>query len=154
MDPSKINATVSDHEVNLIILDEIDQCFSSKTFIYNILQWTQSSTFSFGSILISNMVDFSANVEKKSRSRIKFNSVIFAPYSYEELIEIVRFKYPDCYLKFENDAIVYLCKKVAGINSDVRLIQKYYTDSLRKFYGNGISRITIENMQTLFVAQN
>jgi Cdc6-like AAA superfamily ATPase len=37
MDPSKINATVSDHEVNLIILDEIDQCFSSKTFIYNIL---------------------------------------------------------------------------------------------------------------------
>ncbi len=83
LEPSKMNIDINEDEVNLLILDEIDQCLSNKSFIYNILEWTQSSAFPFGSILISNMADFSANVENKSRSRIKFNAVIFAPYSYQ-----------------------------------------------------------------------
>lgn len=68
------------------------------------------------------MVDFASNLENKSKSRLKFNSIIFAPYHYEELIEIVRYKYPESRFRFDDDAIIFLCKKIAGINSDVRLI--------------------------------
>ena len=75
-----------------------------------------------GFIMISNMINFSANLEGRLKSRLKFNSLVFAPYDYEKLIEIIYIKYPKTEEIFDEDSIIYLCKKVAAMNSDVRIL--------------------------------
>ena len=113
------------------MLDEVDQYFNEKTFIYNILEWVQRSRIKFGFIMISNMINFSANLESRLKSRLKFNSLVFAPYDYEKLIEIIYIKYPQTEEIFDEDSIIYLCKKVATMNSDVRILEKYYERLVR-----------------------
>jgi len=99
------------------------------------------------------MVDFASNMESKSKSRIKFNSVIFAPYHYEELIQIVKHKYPDYEDKFNEDSIIFLAKKIASINSDVRLLEKYYNEALRRHSASKNKMIQIKDIQAIFAPQ-
>lgn len=61
------------------------------------------------------------------------------PYTYEKLLEIIEFKYPDTGEHFTTDAITYLCKKVASANSDVRLLEKLYESLMRVRKGEKIS---------------
>lgn len=100
------------------------------------------------------MVDFSANIEKKCKSRIKFSSIIFSPYHYEDLIQIVNHKYIDTAYLFEKDAIIFLCKKIANINSDVRLLERYYTEALHRHPKGSNKKITISDIQNLFSSQS
>ena len=78
--------TEEKENVKLLILDEVDQYFNEHVFMYNILEWLQRSKVKFGIVMISNMIDFSVNLEAKMRSRLKFNSIVFAPYNYSKLI--------------------------------------------------------------------
>jgi chromosomal replication initiation ATPase DnaA len=91
-------------------------------------------------------------METKSKSRIKLNSSIFSPYDYKDLIEIVKHKYHASSHKFDANAIAFLCKKVANINSDVRLLEKYYSDCLR-FSRKYNKKVEVEDINDLMMPQ-
>lgn len=98
------------------------------------------------------MVNFSSNLERKSQSRIKFNSIIFTHYNFQELIEIVKHKFSNTIKKFDESAIIFLCKKVEGINSDVRLLERYYNKALEQ-HKKTREKVHIKDIQALFISQ-
>ncbi len=109
----------------IIILDEIDQFINDQNFLYNMLEW-----LSIGSklilVFISNIIDLTLKLDSKLQSRLKYSTIIFKPYSYLEVQDIIFIKYPDIRTFVQKDAITFVAKKIANINSDIRLLEKMY----------------------------
>ena len=80
--------------IHLVVLDEIDQFLSARNFIYNLLEWLGTGKVRLGVMMVSNMADLAVNLSSKLKSRLKFNTITFSPYRYEELMKILNHKYP------------------------------------------------------------
>jgi len=75
-------------------------------------------------VLISNVIDLTVKLDSKLQSRLKFETVIFKPYSYKQIEDIINLKYPDIKYILQKDAVTFVAKKIANINSDIRLLEK------------------------------
>ena len=77
----------------IVILDEIDQFINDQNFMYNMLEWLTAGS-KLVLVLISNVIDLTLKLDGKLQSRMKFKTIIFEPYSYQQIEEIIRYKYP------------------------------------------------------------
>jgi Cdc6-like AAA superfamily ATPase len=73
-------------------------------------------------VLISNVIDLTLKLDAKLQSRLKFETIIFKPYSYQQVEEIIYYKYPNIRNLLQKDAVTFVSKKIANINSDIRLL--------------------------------
>lgn len=77
-------------------------------------------------VLISNVIDLTVKLDAKLQSRLKFETIIFKPYLYAQVEEIIYYKYPLIRTILQKDAVTFVAKKIANINSDIRLLEKIY----------------------------
>jgi Cdc6-like AAA superfamily ATPase len=77
-------------------------------------------------VLISNVIDLTVKLDAKLQSRLEFETIIFKPYLYVQVEEIIYYKYPFIRTILQKDAVTFVAKKIANINSDIRLLEKIY----------------------------
>lgn len=92
-------------------------------------------------VFISNIIDLTLKLDSKLQSRFKFQTIIFKPYSYLEVQDIIFIKYPDIRTFVQKDAITFVAKKIANINSDIRLLEKMYARMETEHRQNGGTKL-------------
>ena len=106
----------------VLIIDEIDILINTtQNLLYNIFNWTTYEYSKLIVISISNTLDLPNRLLPKIKSRMGNNTIMFKPYSKEELGIIIKDRGIDLDL-FSVDAIRLSCVKVAAINGDLRRI--------------------------------
>lgn len=122
----RLKMGIGNHEfTKIIILDEIDQFINDQKFLYNMLEWLWVGA-KLILVLISNVIDLTVKLDAKLQSRLKFETIIFKPYLYAQVEEIIYYKYPYIRTILQKDAVTFVAKKIANINSDIRLLEKIY----------------------------
>ena len=109
-------------------------------------------------VLISNVLDlkvkldhkFDSKSHSKLASRMKFQTIMFNPYSHLQIREIIIYKYPGIRAMMFKDAITFIAKKIANVNSDIRLLEKIYTRIRHEFEKNGGHPLDTEFLNGLF----
>ena len=106
----------------ILVIDEIDILINkTQNLLYNIFNWTTYDYSKLIVISISNTLDLPNRLLPKIHSRMGNNKIMFKPYTYEELLIIVKSKGIDIE-NFSNDALRICCMKVAAINGDIRRV--------------------------------
>ena len=57
---------------------------------------------------------------------MKFQTIIFKPYSSQEIVRIIEYKYPEIRRYIPESAITWIAKKIGNINSDIRILEKMH----------------------------
>jgi len=77
-------------------------------------------------VLISNVIDLTVKLDAKLQSRFKFETIIFKPYQDAQVEKIIYHKYQNIRDILRKEAVAFVAKKIANINSDIRLLEKIY----------------------------
>ncbi len=142
-----INGIGKNEPTKIIILDEIDQFINDQSFLYNMLEWLGLKAKVI-LVLISNVIDLTLKVDGKLQSRFKFETIIFKPYSYKQVENIIKFTYRDIEAIATEGVVSYIAKRVANINSDIRLLEKIYA-RMRQLYDSNRKRLSMNEVNGL-----
>jgi hypothetical protein len=138
----------------MIILDEIDQFMNDQHFMYNMLEWLTCGS-KLVLVLISNVIDLTLRLEGKLQSRMKFQTLIFKPYSYQQIEKIIEYKYPHIRTMMQKEAVTFVAKKIFNINSDIRLLEKIYARIENEFKRNdGRTLVNLQAVNGLVYEEN
>jgi origin recognition complex subunit 1 len=117
----------------VLIIDEIDYLKTrEEEVLYNIFEWTQKKRSNLIIIAISNTMDFPETLTQKLNSRIGNKRLPFKPYGSTQLEEILKQRVGPMNI-FEEQAIIYICKKLVQCSSDVRKCLYILRESISEF---------------------
>lgn len=119
----------------IIVIDELDYLITkSHNVIYELFNWPQQPGSRLFVVGIANTIDIRAKLPHKVASRIKETEcIVFQPYNHFELEEILTQRLGN--LKdqfFDDDAITYLCHRVASSSGDIRQLFAYTSHILQR----------------------
>ncbi|KAF6204093.1 hypothetical protein GE061_002433 [Apolygus lucorum] len=105
----------------VLLVDELDYlCNRRQDVIYNILDWTTKRYSKFIVLTIANTMDLPERTLKgKVTSRMGLTRLVFQPYTYQQLEEIVLNRLDGC-KAFHADAVQLVARKVAAVSGDAR----------------------------------
>uniref|UniRef100_A0A0A9W1Z1 Origin recognition complex subunit 1 n=2 Tax=Lygus hesperus TaxID=30085 RepID=A0A0A9W1Z1_LYGHE len=105
----------------VLLVDELDYlCNRRQDVIYNILDWTTKRYSKFSVLTIANTMDLPERTLKgKVTSRMGLTRLVFQPYTYQQLEEIVLNRLDGC-KAFHADAVQLVARKVAAVSGDAR----------------------------------
>ncbi|OMJ66266.1 hypothetical protein SteCoe_36947 [Stentor coeruleus] len=104
----------------VILVDEIDALLNKKQdVLYNLFNWTNLYNSNFIVSGIANTMDLSDKFIHKVSSRMGNKQIVFAPYSRDQLQEIITKRLKDTEA-FTPDAILFCSAKVASYSGDAR----------------------------------
>ncbi|XP_073995190.1 origin recognition complex subunit 1-like isoform X2 [Rhodnius prolixus] len=105
----------------LLLLDELDYlCNKRQDVIYNLLEWTTKHHSRLVILTIANTMDLPERTLKgKITSRMGLTRLVFQPYTYQQLQEIVMNRLGKNE-KFHADAVQLVARKVAAVSGDAR----------------------------------
>lgn len=105
----------------LLLLDELDYlCNKRQDVIYNLLEWTTKQHSRLVILTIANTMDLPERTLKgKITSRMGLTRLVFQPYTYHQLQEIVMNRLGNNE-KFHPDAVQLVARKVAAVSGDAR----------------------------------
>ena len=130
----------NNEKTKIIVLDEVDQCFNDQSFVYNILQTLQIGA-KLVLIFISNVIDLTLKLDSsKLQSRLKFETIIFKPYSFQQIEEIIYYKYKGITRLLQKNGVTFIAKKIPNSNSDIRLLEKIYNKIVTLHEQRGIKQ--------------
>lgn len=79
------------------------------------------------------------------------NRVIFHPYTFKQLNEIVQARLgPQLASLFEKDALDLICRKVSSISGDVRRVLQICSQTLDMAQNHAAKKVTLEHVQKTF----
>jgi len=138
----------------VLLLDEVDHLYTkNQTILYNMLEWPQQPYSKLIVIAIANTLDLPETMfKKKLQSRLGLNRVIFHPYTFKQLNEIVqaRLGSPLSSL-FDKDALDLICRKVSSISGDVRRVLQICSQTLDMAQNDKTSnKVNLEHVQKTF----
>lgn len=117
----------------MLIIDEIDYLRTrDEEVLYNIFEWTQKKKSNLIVIAISNTMDFPETLTPKLTSRMGNQRLMFKPYSSSQLDSILKQRVGHLNV-FADQAIIYICKKIAQCSSDVRKCLFILRESINEF---------------------
>ena len=93
------------------------------------------------------MIDLVTKLDNKLQSRLGFQTIIFKPYTYHQIETIIKYKYPQIGIK--DKTITFLAKKIANINSDIRLLEKLYGRITEEFNRNNQQYLDVKTLNEL-----
>ncbi|CAF0825717.1 unnamed protein product [Rotaria sordida] len=138
----------------VLLLDEVDHLHTkNQTILYNMLEWPQQPYSKLIVIAIANTLDLPETMfKKKLQSRLGLNRVIFHPYTFKQLNEIVQARLgPDLSSLFDKDALDLICRKVSSISGDVRRVLQICSQTLDMAQLDKLSnKVTLEHVQKTF----
>ncbi|CAF4112306.1 unnamed protein product [Rotaria sp. Silwood2] len=138
----------------VLLLDEVDHLYTkNQTILYNMLEWPQQPYSKLIVIAIANTLDLPETMfKKKLQSRLGLNRVIFHPYTFKQLNEIVQARLgPDLSSLFNKDALDLICRKVSSISGDVRRVLQICSQTLDMAQLDKLSnKVTLEHVQKTF----
>jgi Cdc6-like AAA superfamily ATPase len=100
-------------------------------------------------VLISNVIDLTVKLDSKLQSRWKFETIIFQPYSHNQIESIIYHKYKDIRSLCKRDAIAYISKRIYNINSDIRTLDKIYARIISQYNLHGKKTLDIDSVKLL-----
>ncbi|KJH52972.1 hypothetical protein DICVIV_00841 [Dictyocaulus viviparus] len=106
----------------VLILDEVDHLVSkTNSFLYTAFQWPQSITTKLVVIGISNSIDLTERLLPKLKIIHSPKTLVFAPYSKDEILEILKKKFSTETDFVMDSSVLELCaRKVAAMSGDIR----------------------------------
>ncbi|CAF2032211.1 unnamed protein product [Rotaria magnacalcarata] len=138
----------------VLLLDEVDHLYTkNQTILYNMLEWPQQAYSKLIVIAIANTLDLPETMfKKKLQSRLGLNRVIFHPYTFKQLSEIVQARLgPDLSSLFDKDSLDLICRKVSSISGDVRRVLQICSQTLDMAQLDKSSKkVTLEHVQKTF----
>lgn len=104
----------------ILLVDEIDALISKQqTVVYELLGLTQNPKSKFIAIIVSNLLNFEVQLEKKNLKILEKNEIRFLPYKDHELVNIINNRVGDLEI-FEKRAIELCSKRIAFQRGDAR----------------------------------
>jgi Cdc6-like AAA superfamily ATPase len=104
----------------VLIIDEIDFLKTrDEEVLYSIFEWTQKKKSQLIIISISNTLDFPETLTGKVASRMGRKTIGFKPYTSLQ-IEKILIERVGKFDVFHEQALSYICKKIAQCSSDIR----------------------------------
>lgn len=105
----------------VLLVDELDLlCTRKQQILYQLFNWPFNPNARLAVVAIANTMDLAERVmTAKISSRLGLNRITFQPYSHEELTQIIKSRISDAKV-FDNDAIVFISRKVASVSGDAR----------------------------------
>lgn len=104
----------------VMLIDELDMlCTKKQDVLYNIFDWPYKKNSKWIVIAIANAMNLPEQVMSKISSRLGLSRLIFQPYTYSELEEIVTLRLEELNV-FDMDAITFAARKVAAVSGDAR----------------------------------
>jgi Cdc6-like AAA superfamily ATPase len=95
-------------------------CTKKQDVLYNLFDWPYKKNSKWIVIAIANAMNLPEQVMmNKISSRLGLSRLIFQPYTYAELQEIVTQRLSELSV-FEREAIIYAARKVAAVSGDAR----------------------------------
>jgi Cdc6-like AAA superfamily ATPase len=94
-------------------------CTKKQDVLYNIFDWPYKKNSKWIVIAIANAMNLPEQVMSKISSRLGLSRLIFQPYTYNELEEIVNLRLQELNV-FDEDAIKFAARKVAAVSGDAR----------------------------------
>jgi Cdc6-like AAA superfamily ATPase len=105
----------------ILILDEMDVLVSRKEeLLHKVLEWCARPNSRLALIGIANTMDLPERLLAKSKSRMGDTRQVYAPYTREQLIEILNMRLKRSDLEFTAPAINLAAAKIASLSGDVR----------------------------------
>ncbi|MEN2499037.1 MAG: Origin recognition complex, subunit 1, partial [Marteilia pararefringens] len=116
----------------LLIIDEVDYLYTkSQDIFYSIFDWTNSHNSKLIVVTLSNMFDLPERMmSNKIISRLGMTRINFAPYTFKQLVEIANAHFKDSQIKFESDALQFICRKIAAGSGDARRLLEVASQAL------------------------
>uniref|UniRef100_A0A0K0F605 Origin recognition complex subunit 1 n=1 Tax=Strongyloides venezuelensis TaxID=75913 RepID=A0A0K0F605_STRVS len=105
----------------IILIDELDLlCTKKLDIIYDIFNWTTTSSAKISVIAIANTLDLPERLlNQRITSRLGANRICFQPYEHEQIAKIIK-KRTEGFAGLSEDAINLASRKVAALNGDLR----------------------------------
>lgn len=104
----------------VLLVDEIDALLNRKQdVLYNLFNWTNMHNSNFIVAGIANTMDLSDKFIHKVSSRMGNKQIVFAPYSRDQLQEIITKRLKDTQA-FTQEAILFCAAKIASYSGDAR----------------------------------
>ena len=104
----------------VLLVDELDALLNKKQdVLYNLFNWTSASNSNFIVAGIANTMDLSDKFIHKVSSRMGNRQIVFAPYSRDQLQEIITKRLRETNA-FTSEAILFCAAKIASYSGDVR----------------------------------
>ena len=106
---------------SIVIMDELDLLLTkNQKVIYNFFDWPNKPNSRLIVLAIANTMDLpERTLSNKVASRLEMKRITFQPYSYQQLVEIVKSRL-ESFDVFSPDAIQFCARKVASVSGDAR----------------------------------
>ncbi len=115
-------------------MDEFDRLLKlneNKT-LYSLLEWISSYNSKTILVGIANTCDLYDQLDAKLQSRLGSNQIMFRPYTFQELLDILRKRLGSLSSMFEEGSLEILCQRIANTTSDVRKMCFMCEEAVRK----------------------
>lgn len=104
----------------MLVIDEIDFLKTrDEEVLYSIFEWTQKKKSRLIIISISNTLDFPETLSGKVASRMGRKTIGFRTYTSQQIEKILLERVGKLDV-FQDQALSYICKKIAQCSSDIR----------------------------------
>lgn len=134
----------------VILVDEIDALLNKKQdVLYNLFNWTNVPNSNFIVVGIANTMDLSDKFIHKVSSRMGNKQLVFAPYSRDQLQDIITKRLRDTQA-FTSDSILFCSAKVASYSGDARRAFQVCKKAAFLALEQNQSKISIEHIQKAF----
>ena len=134
----------------VILVDEIDALMNKKQdVLYNLFNWTNIPNSNFIVVGIANTMDLSDKFIHKVSSRMGNRQLVFAPYSRDQLQDIITKRLRDTQA-FTSDSILFCSAKVASYSGDARRAFQVCKKAAFLALEQNQSQIGIEHIQRAF----
>jgi len=134
----------------VILVDEIDALLNKKQdVLYNLFNWTNMQNSNFIVVGIANTMDLSDKFIHKVSSRMGNKQLVFAPYSRDQLQDIITKRLRDTQA-FTSDSILFCSAKVASYSGDARRAFQVCKKAAFLALEQNQTKISIEHIQRAF----
>ncbi|CCA66668.1 related to origin recognition protein Orc1p [Serendipita indica DSM 11827] len=147
----------------IVLMDELDQLVTTKQdVVYNFFNWPNLSGSKLIVLAVANTHDLPERaLSAKVRSRLGMIRINFAPYTKQQLIEIVESRLKraqegalNIQAVIKDDAIKYAATRVGGISGDARRVLDICRRTVERTRGKGRAATIADVMHVISLTQN
>lgn len=149
---ARFSKVESNRVSTIFLVDELDiLCNRKQSVLYNIFNWPSMPQGKLIVIAIANTMDLPERVMvSRVSSRLGLTRQVFQPYNHEQLQIIVNDRLEGLHV-FQEDAIQFVARKVAGISGDARRALEISRRATEIAQAQGLSMIGMEHVTIAYL---